>query len=223
MSLTFREPEQTTLPPNAPRRRTRILGAVLGWAGVAVCALFALFAVYAAGLELLVLLGVAAPDGRVMPPLFVAHALTGAVALTAGAVQLKLAHRWSRTRPRVHRVLGRTYVVTATFTAAGGLLIAAFFDVGWPAKVAFAAWSLGWAAATLHATRHAIARRFDRHRAWMMRSYALALVFVTFSFGKDALAATGAPRTTVYVGALVIAGALNLTITELWIRRRRPC
>jgi len=220
MSLTFREPEQTTRPPGGPRRRARLVGSSLGWAGVAVCALFALYALYAAALELLVVLGVVAPDGRAIPPLFVIHALTGAVALTAGALQLKLARRWTRTRPRAHRVLGRTYVVTATLTAAGGLFIAAFFDVGWAAKIAFAAWSLGWAGTTIHAMRQAIARRFDRHRAWMIRSYALALVFVTFSFGKEALAATGAARTTVYVGALVIAGALNLTIAELWTRRR---
>jgi hypothetical protein len=219
MSLTFRGPGPTTTPPRTPRRRIRVLPSVVGWAGFAACALFGLYGLYAAVAELLSLLGVAPSAERTAPPVFVVHALTGAVALTVGALQLRLAHRWVRSRPGAHRALGRAYVVAATLTAAGGLVVAAYFDVGWAPKVAFAAWSLGWAGATVHAWRHAVGRRFDRHRAWMIRSYALASVFVTFSLGQGALAAAGAPRDAVYLGALLIGGALNLTVAEVWVRR----
>lgn len=214
------------LQPLTGRSRSTPLTALLGWTAVAGTALFALFAWNSAIIELLALTGLTHPSaGRAEPPLFVLHALSGGVALTAAALQLRLAPRLLTTRPAVHRVIGRTYVWAAWITAAGGLGTAAFFDVGWAGKTAFGIWASSWFAATAVAVHHAKARRYAGHRNWMIRSCALALIFMTFNVWQPILAGLGLARTLVYPLALLLSAALNLAAAELWIRRtgtRRP-
>jgi hypothetical protein len=205
-----------------PSACVRALGSILGWAGVALCAFYSAFGVYAALAELLSLSGLAnASPGRAAPPMFVFHALTGSVALLAAAVQLRLASRLLSSRPRVHRVIGRTYVVAAWVTSAGGLVVAGFFDVGWVGRAAFGAWAIVWSTATAVAFIRVRARRFGEHREWMLRSFALALVFMTFDLSRSALASLGLSRTTVYPLGLLLSAAVSLAVAELWIHRSR--
>src|SRR4051795_395605 len=73
----------------------------LTWLAVALCCLYALFALLAGLSELLAMLGLTpSVEPRVLPPVFVVHALTGSVALAAGAVQLRLGR--PRTPHRAH-------------------------------------------------------------------------------------------------------------------------
>ena len=65
----------------------------------------------------------------------------------------------------------------AGITGLAGLLTAAFFDVGVRGVAAVTIWSTAWLLATSVAVRRARAHRIRSHRAWMTRSYALALVF----------------------------------------------
>jgi hypothetical protein len=207
-------------PQPVPRHPgSRPLTALLGWTAVAGTALFALFAWYSAIIELLALTGLARPSpGRAVPPLFVLHALSGGVALTAAALQLRLTPRLLPRQPAVHRGIGRTYVWAAWITAAGGLGTAAFFDVGWAGKAAFGIWASSWFAATAVALHRAKTRRYAAHRQWMIRSFALALIFMTFTVWQPILASLGLGRTLVYPLALLLSAALNLTAAELWIR-----
>jgi len=208
--------------PDAPRRRiVTTLQAVLGYAAVAACVLYGVFAWYSAAVELLSMLHVTpAPPSRAASPLFVVHAFAGGIALTAGAVQLKLARRLLRTKPRLHRTIGRTYVTAAGITTAGGLATAALFDVGSIGKAAFVVWATGWVAATALAVRHARAGRFANHRRWMIRSFALAAVFLTFDVWRMGLAGLGLPRSVAYSLGLLLTAALDLAVAELWIRFR---
>ena len=200
--------------------RVRALGPLLGWSGVAVGAFYGAFGVYTAILQILSLAGVAdVPGGRAAPPLFVLHALTGSIALIAAAVQLRVASQLLSRRPRVHRAIGRTYVLLTWLTSACGLVIAAFFDVGWAGKVVFAAWAISWSAATAIALQRVRAHRFSEHREWMLRSFALALVFMTFDISRSAFASLGLPRTAVYPLGLLLSAAASLTVVELWIHR----
>ena len=200
----------------------RALGPLLGWIGVAICALYSGFGVYVAMSELLSLAGlVQVPADRAAPPVFVLHALTGSVALVCAAVQLRVAPRLLSSRPRVHRAIGRTYVVATWITSAGGLVTVAFFDIGWAGKVAFAAWAISWSAATAVALQRVRAGRFSEHREWMLRSFALALVFMTFDISRSAFASLGLTRTAVYLLGLLLSSAASLAIAELWIHRSR--
>ena len=103
------------------------------------------------------------------------HFALGAVLLLLGPVQLIGAIR--QHRPALHRLIGRVYVTAALFTGLGGLaFIALRGTVGGPVmSVGFALYGalMVWCAA--EAVRHARARRFDRHRAFAIRLYALVI------------------------------------------------
>ena len=115
---------------------------------------------------------------------FLPHFISAATALFLGLTQMWLGlsgRHW-----RLHRILGRLYLVTVACGCAGGCILAAmimsqalvfasgFFFMG-------CAWAMTTALAFLAIRRRAVAV----HREWMMRSYVIALAFVSFRvFGK---------------------------------------
>ena len=115
---------------------------------------------------------------------FLPHFIGAATALFLGLTQLWLG--FSGRHWRLHRTLGRLYLVTVACGCAGGCTLAAmimsqalvfasgFFLMG-------CAWAMTTALAFLAIRRGAVAV----HREWMMRSYVIALAFVSFRvFGK---------------------------------------
>lgn len=103
------------------------------------------------------------------------HFALGAIILLLGPVQFigAIRDRW----PRVHRIIGRTYIASALLTAAGGLVfIALRGTVGGPLMSAgFALYGLLMGTAALMAIRRARQRQFVQHRAWAIRLFALAI------------------------------------------------
>ncbi|MGK5170572.1 hypothetical protein [Geodermatophilus sp. CPCC 205761] len=119
------------MPGTSTHRVRTVLGRSAGWLVVGLSTLYAVIAVGMAVTELLALLG-AAPDAkpRVVPPLFVPHALTGAVALVTGAVPLQLGRPSSSGHARAHRTIGCCYLAAAWTTSVAGAATAVVFDVG---------------------------------------------------------------------------------------------
>lgn len=195
----------------------------IGWVAIGLAAIYALYALSAAITEIVALAG-AAPDAkpRSAPPIFIVHAISGAVALASGALQLKLGRPTSRGRRALHRAAGRSYVVSAGITCVGGALISVVFDVGPVGTLAFIAWSTSWFAATAYALTHIRRGRVQEHRRWAIRSYALAAVFVTFDFARQALAAAGLPPAVVYPVAIAVCTGAHAATAEWWIRTRSP-
>jgi uncharacterized membrane protein len=207
----------------APARTKSPVGAALGWTAVLVCAAYSLFALVAATAAVVDwLLSGAQGTGRSAPPLFVLHALSGAVALLAGSLQLRLAIRPLGRRRRRHRRLGRIYLWAAWTTSLSSLGVAAFFDVSMAAKAAFAGVSLLWFATTTAAFCRIRQGNVAAHREWMIRSFSLAFFFVTGSLWPPLLAATDLPQAIGYPLALLLSWSLNLLAAEWWIRRTRP-
>ena len=172
-----------------------IVGRMASWLGVGLCALYALFALAVAITEILSLLGAApAVKPRAVPPLFILHVLSGAVALVTGSVQLRLGRPTTPRRAQIHRLLGPIYVWAARVTCVAGVVVSVYFGVGLVGTLVFAAWASSWFSATTIALRHIRSGRVAPHRRWMIRSFALALVFVTFDFARQALAGTGLAR-----------------------------
>src|SRR5690606_31089715 len=100
-------------------------------------------------------------------------------------------------------------------------------DVGRWAKAAFLGEAALWLATTSIAYWHIRARRVGRHREWMLRSFALAAFFITFSLWDPLLAIatraeTGAPRAEAGFAVAVLLGWLvNLVVAEVWLRWSR--
>jgi uncharacterized membrane protein len=186
------------------------------WLGVGACAVYAVFA-FDVGVD--VLLSADAP-ARSAPPLFVLHAFGGGIALVAGPLQLALAPRVLARAPRLHRVLGRVYAGAACVTAVAGLGTAVAFDVGLAGTLAFAAWALLWLGATSAALVAVRRGRITRHRAWMVRSVALSLVFAVFSVVQPALLDAGFGRAAAYPLAVLGSVALVLACSRIGLRGR---
>ena len=150
-----------------------------------------------------------------------AHIVGAIVYLVVGAFQFVPGFR--RRRPRWHRAAGRVLVVAGLFVAVSALWMTLLYprmdgtgDVLYLERLLFGSAM----AASLVLGLAAIRRRdIARHRAWMMRAYALALgagaQAFTVGFG-EALFGTGVVSHDLSMGA---AWALNLGVAEWLIRR----
>ncbi|MEO1223482.1 MAG: DUF2306 domain-containing protein [Pseudomonadota bacterium] len=110
-------------------------------------------------------------------PIFITHATASAVALMLGVYQLFAGPR--RRWPGVHRWTGRIYVVCCIVGGLSALWIAPDIESGHVATIGFSALGIAWMAATVLAWRHAVNRRFDSHRRWMLRSYGLTAAAIS--------------------------------------------
>lgn len=205
-----------------PSSRPRWLR-IAGWLLIGVSAFYALFALALAGQTAAELLGLIEPgQTRAAPPLFVAHAVTGAVALLAASLQLGgLATPPRASQQRLHRVLGISYVVAALVTSTVSVPVVFDFDVSAPTRAAFIMEAVLWFGSTLVAYIHIRGRRVQRHREWMIRSFALTAFFITFSLWDPATAALPLSPDTAFAIAVVLGWLVNLIVAEVWIRRTR--
>jgi hypothetical protein len=103
------------------------------------------------------------------------HFITGGVILILGSIQLIEAIRVRY--PVFHRWIGRIYVLSSLLTAVGGLIfIIAKGTIGGPVmNIGFSLYGLLMLMAAIETYRHAVAGRIDKHRAWALRLYALAI------------------------------------------------
>jgi len=79
--------------------------------------------------------------------------------------------------PALHRVVGRAYVLGATVAAAAAI----YMGTAGPyegSRLSIAITGMLWLFFTLTAWRHAVMKNFATHRAFMIRSYTMALVLV---------------------------------------------
>lgn len=186
------------------------------WLLFGLCVLYGLYALAIGGSEIAFRLGVLTEaKERSVPSVFVIHALSGAVVLVTGILQFNTTLRINKRR--LHRLLGRVYVVMVWFASLGGLWLALFFNVGLIAQLIFVILALLWFGTTTLAFHFARQHKFKRHRAWMFRSFALSFFFVTFSFWVDGLESF-LPKGLAYPLAVFVSWSLNLLIAEIWIR-----
>jgi hypothetical protein len=102
------------------------------------------------------------------------HFLMGTVLVLAWPILLSAR---IRTRHRkVHRWTGRVYVAAGFLASAGGLsYILAHGTTSHATAIAFSAWGAVMMLSSVMSYVHARARRFDRHRAWAIRLFAMVL------------------------------------------------
>lgn len=114
------------------------------------------------------------PGNDLYYPLLVAHVLFGTVAMTTACFQIWPAFR-ARHR-RGHRITGRIYVYAGALPAGVlGLYIGWHTAAGPSVRVANLVGSALWLVITIVGLRMIRRRRYDEHRRWMSRSFALAM------------------------------------------------
>ncbi|WP_129792993.1 DUF2306 domain-containing protein [Sphingosinicella sp. CPCC 101087] len=174
-----------------------------------------------------VLPGLFAPETPAATAGIAAHFAAGAILLLLGPVQL--VGRIRRAAPALHHWIGRLYVASALIAGLGGL---AFILVrgtvgGTVMDLGFGLYGALVVAAAVETLRHARARRLERHRAWAIRLFALAIGswLYRLEYGLWFVATGAAGHTADFRGGfdLVMDFAFylpNLLVAELFIRAR---
>lgn len=103
------------------------------------------------------------------------HFAAGAIILVLGSVQLIKSIRLRY--PVFHRWTGRVYVFSSLFAAIGGLVFIFLKGTvgGTVMNIGFSLYGFLMLTAAIKTFRHAVQGRLDKHRAWALRLYALAI------------------------------------------------
>jgi hypothetical protein len=159
--------------------------------------------------------------------LLLTHAGAGIAAMGGGLLQFVPAIR--RSRPRLHRGVGLAYLAGVLVGGVTGVPLAFLFLGGvpeelrrvfYPSAGAFLTLSLSWLALSAMAFVRARQRRFDDHRAWMIRSYSLTFAAVTARALAPVFLALSSDPMLLANGSIGL-WPLNLVVAE-WLIRRPP-
>ena len=112
----------------------------------------------------------------------VPHLLGGITALIAGLVQLWLG--LTQRVGRLHRALGKVYVIAITVGSAGGfyLVFTLSGQIAYRSGLFFL--NIAWLVTTGMALYAIHRRRLEQHREWMLRSYTVTFAFVSYRLGE---------------------------------------
>ena len=109
-------------------------------------------------------------------PVVLTHGACGVLALFSGPFAFLLANH--PTYKKSHRALGRTYMIAVLIASLTGVVMSARAYGGLISKAGFMALSLAWLFTICQAYVTIRARQIARHRAWMIRNYALTFAAV---------------------------------------------
>jgi hypothetical protein len=103
------------------------------------------------------------------------HFISGGIILILGCIQMLGGVR--EKFPIIHRISGRVYILASIFAAIGGLAFVFLKGTigGTVMDIGFAGYGLLMLLAAVETIRHAMAGRMDKHRAWGIRLFALAI------------------------------------------------
>ncbi len=112
---------------------------------------------------------------------FYIHVLTSMLVLVAGFTQFsKRLYKY-----KIHRNLGKLYVLVVVFLSGPtGLIMGYFANGGIYSQASFILLSILWILSTFLAFRYAVLRKFDKHRNLMIISYSLTLSALTLRAWK---------------------------------------
>jgi uncharacterized membrane protein len=155
------------------------------------------------------------------------HFAAGGVILLLGSIQLMEA---IRTRySAFHRWVGRVYVVCSLLAAIGGLIFIAIKGTigGVVMDIGFALYGVLMFFCAVETIRYARTGRFEKHRAWALRLYALAIGswLYRMDYGFWIMLTDGLGHANNFSGPFDIVMAFffyipNLLVAELFIRSK---
>lgn len=116
-------------------------------------------------------------------PAFYVHVFTALFALPAGFTQFSkyVLKYW----PKVHRFNGRAYVISILFFGApSGFIIGVYANGGLYSRISFCLLAVLWTWFTAMAWKTALQGKFQAHKRFMYRSFALTLSAITLRAWK---------------------------------------
>lgn len=152
-------------------------------------------------------------------PFLIIHVVAAVTALVIAPVQFVagVRRRW----PAFHRLTGRLYLVACAIGAPAGFILAFGTTLGPVAGSGFAVLALLSAGFTWLGWRSAVERRFDAHRLWRLRSYAMTAAAITLRLMIPASAWLGLDFVESYQVIAWLSWGFNLALVEYYIQRSR--
>ncbi|MEZ4712243.1 MAG: DUF2306 domain-containing protein [Caldilineaceae bacterium] len=144
------------------------------------------------------------------------HVIGSMLALALGPFQFLPRLRRGR-RLRIHRWLGRLYLIGVAVGGVFGFYMAWLAYGGAVARIGFAILAALWLLTGAMAYRTIRAREIQAHRRWMMRNYALTFAAVTLRLWLPLLPVFGLDFITAYRTVAWLCWIPNLLIMEWWI------
>ncbi len=146
------------------------------------------------------------------------HFLGGGIALLIGGLQFSA--RLRATRPKLHRLIGRVYLLAVLAGGLGGLSIATISHGGASTHIGFGMLALLWLGSGMAAWQAILRGDVRAHRRWMMRNFALTFAAVMLRIDIPILQAVfGVPFDEAYQTVAWLCWVPNLLIVEWWLLR----
>jgi uncharacterized membrane protein len=153
--------------------------------------------------------------------MLITHIIASMLAILIGPFQYLPGIRKGRWL-KVHRWLGRTYLLSILFGGVSGLYMAQFAHGGIITELGFGALAVLWLYSGYRAYRHIRNKDLEAHRQWMIRNYALTFAGVMLRVWTPVSVSLGADFTTAYVIISWACWVPNLLFAEWIIRRSQP-
>lgn len=144
------------------------------------------------------------------------HALGGAIALLAGPLQFVPRFRksnWNR-----HRLLGWIYCSAVLVGWCASIWIAPHSQTGRIASAGFLALGAAWILATGLAVKSILRGDANRHRLWMIRSYALTAAAITLRMYLPLIFVFHWPFSIAYPAIAWLCWIPNVLVVEAYLR-----
>jgi len=150
--------------------------------------------------------------------LLTVHASSAGVAIALGP--FLIASGFQRRWRSVHRKAGWLYSIAVFASGIVAIPLALHAAFGAIAGAGFFILAVLWITVTAIAVRMAAKRRFDRHRSWMLRSYALTAAAITLRLLLPASSLLGVSAGLSYRTAAWMCWLINLTFIEIYLLLR---
>jgi len=122
---------------------------------------------------------------------------------------------------KIHRWLGRTYLLSVLFGGLGGLYMAHLAHGGVIAQSGFTVLAILWLFSGFRAYKHIRNMEIEQHREWMTRNYALTFAGVTLRLWMPIFGAMGIGFTAGYIVIAWLCWMPNLIVAQWMINRNR--
>lgn len=136
------------------------------------------------------------------------HGLFAALALFTGSLNFFF-------QGKSHRWVGRSYLVGIVGGGLTGLPMSMMAEGGYSAQLAFALVSILWLFTGYKAWEQALARRFQEHRTWIIRNFALTFGAVVFRFLLSGLQQAGYDFPQIYAATVWLSWAVAILAGEI--------
>lgn len=149
---------------------------------------------------------------------FYGHIVFGGVALLIGWMQFS--EKIRTTYIRLHRSVGKLYVISVLVSGVCGGYIALHATGGWISTLGFMGLAIIWVLTTLNAYRAVRNKDMDLHKGFMIYSYAATFAAVTLRIWLPLLHIVFDDFVVAYRLVAWLCWVPNMVFAYFWIRRR---